>query len=272
MGDELVVAPYATALAAMVDPERAAHNFRRLAREGLEGAYGFYEAIDYTHRKTDDGESAGEPRPHGSRGTIVRAYMAHHQGMSLVALANALLDSPMVQRLHADPRVQATALLLQERVPRHAPITQPRPAEETRVAAPAAPVAVRHFRSPHTRYPHAQFLSNGAYTAVVTNAGGGASFCRGNVVTRYREDSTRDPGSQFIYLRDVRNGSVWSAAYHPTDREPEEYLVGFHAERAVFRRLHEEITTQLDIAVSTEDDVEVRRLTVTNQSDRPREL
>jgi cyclic beta-1,2-glucan synthetase len=272
LGDELVVAPYATALAAMVDPERAAHNFRRLAREGLEGPYGLYEAIDYTHRKTDDGETPSEPRPHSSRGTVVRAFMAHHQGMSLVALANALLDSPMVQRLHADPRVQATALLLQERVPRHTPITQPRPAEETRVAAPAAAAAVRRFRSPHTRYPHAQFLSNGAYTAVVTNAGGGASFCRGKVVTRYREDSTRDPGSQFLYLRDVRSGSVWSAAYHPTDVEPEEYLVTFHAERAVFRRRHGDIATQLDIAVSTEDDVEVRRLTVTNRSDRPREL
>jgi cyclic beta-1,2-glucan synthetase len=272
LGDELVVAPYATALAAMVDPERAAHNFRRLAKEGLSGPYGFYEAIDYTHRKTDDGESVSEPRPHGSSGTVVRAFMAHHQGMSLVALANALLDSPMVQRLHADPRVQAASLLLQERVPRHAPITQPRPAEETRVAAPAAAVAVRRFRSPHTRYPHAQFLSNGAYTAVVTNAGGGASFCRDKVVTRYREDATRDPGSQFLYVRDVRSGSVWSAAYHPTDREPEEYLVTFHAERAVFRRTQEDIATQLDIAVSTEDDVEVRRLTVTNRSDRPREL
>jgi len=178
----------------------------------------------------------------------------------------------MVQRLHADPRVQATALLLQERVPRHAPITRPRPAEETQAAAPVSAVAVRRFRSPHTRYPHAQFLSNGAYTAVVTNAGGGASFCRGKVVTRYREDSTRDPGSQFVYLRDVRSGSVWSAAYHPTEREPEDYLVTFHAERAVFRRRHEDIATQLDIAVSTEDDVEVRRLTVTNRSDRPREL
>ena len=257
LGDELVVAPYATALAAMVDPERAAHNLRRLAREGLEGPYGFYEAIDYTH---------------GTSGTVVRAFMAHHQGMSLVALANTLLDSPMVQRLHADPRVQATELLLQERVPRHAAITQPHPAAETRVAAPAAALAVRRFRSPHTRYPHAQFLSNGAYTAIVTNAGGGASFCRGKVVTRYREDATRDPGSQFLYLRDVRSGSVWSAAYHPTDREPEEYLVTFHAERAVFRRRHEDIATQLDIAVSTEDDVEVRRLTVSNLSDRPREL
>jgi cyclic beta-1,2-glucan synthetase len=272
LGDELVVAPYATALAAMVDPASAAHNFRRLAREGLGGAYGFYEAIDYTHRKADEGESAGEPRPHGTRGVVVQAFLAHHQGMSLVALANAVLGDRMVQRLHADPRVKATALLLQERVPRHAPITEPRPAEETRVTAPVSAVAVRRFRSPHTRYPHAQFLSNGAYTAIVTNAGGGASLCRGRAVTRYREDSTRDVGSQFLYLRDVRTGSVWSAAYHPTDREPEEYLVTFRAERAAFRRLHEDIATQLDIAVSTEDDVEVRRLTVTNQSDRPREL
>jgi cyclic beta-1,2-glucan synthetase len=272
LGDELVVAPYATALAAMVDPERAAHNFRRLVREGLDGAYGFYEAIDYTHRKADEGETVSEPRLHGSRGVVVQAYLAHHQGMSLVALANAVLGHLMVQRLHADPRVQATALLLQERAPRHAPITRPRPAEETRLAAPVPAAAVRRFRSPHTRYPHAQFLSNGAYTAVVTNAGGGASFCRGKVVTRYREDSTRDPGSQFLYLRDVRSGSVWSAAYHPTGREPEDYLVTFLAEKAVFRRREEDIATQLDIAVSTEDDVEVRRLTVTNLSDRPREL
>ncbi len=272
LGDELVVAPYATALAAMVDPERAARNFRRLAREGLEGAYGFYEAIDYTHRKADEGERVSEPHADAPRGAIIRAFMAHHQGMSLVALANALLDHPMVQRLHADPRVQATALLLQERAPRHTLITQPRPPEETRVAASVSAGAVRRFRTPHTRHPHAQFLSNGAYTTVVTNAGGGASFCRGRAVTRYREDPTRDQGSQFLYLRDVRNGSVWSAAYHPTCREPEEYLVTFKAERAVFRRLDEDIATQLDIAVSTEDDVEVRRLTVTNQSDRPREL
>jgi len=272
LGDELVVAPYATALAAMVDPERAAHNFRRLAREGLDGRYGFYEAIDYTHRKPDESEAVSEPRPHGSRGVVVQAFLAHHQGMSLVALANAVLGHPMVQRLHADPRVQATALLLQERAPRHAPITQPRPAEETRVSAPVSAVALRRFRSPHTRYPHAQFLSNGAYTTIVTNAGGGASLCRGRAVTRYREDATRDLGSNFLYLRDVRSGSVWSAAYHPTDREPEEYLVTLQAEKVVIRRRDEDIATQLDVAVSTEDDVEVRRLTVTNLSDRPREL
>ncbi|MEO8634582.1 MAG: glucoamylase family protein [Gemmatimonadales bacterium] len=272
LGDELVVAPYATGLAAMIDPERSAQNYRRLEREGLDGPYGFYEAIDYTQRRSDETEGAKGPRPHGSKGVIVRAFMAHHQGMSLVALSNALLDYPMVRRLHADPRIQATALLLQERIPRHAPITQPRPAEETRVAAPATAVAARRFRSPHTRYPHAQFLSNGTYTAVVTNAGGGASFCRGLAVTRAYTDATRDVGSQFLYLRDVRNGSVWSAAYHPTAREPEDYRVIFQAERAIFRRRDEDIRTQMEIAVSTEDDVEVRRLTITNLSDRPREL
>ncbi len=272
LGDELVVAPYATALAAMIDPEAAARNFRRLAEEGVDGRYGFYEAVDYTHRKGEEDERITEPKPHGSRGVIVRSFMAHHQGMSIVALANVVLEGRMVDRFHTDPRVRAASLLLQERVPRHSPITRVRPAEETRVAAPVPAVAVRRFRTARTRYPHAQFISNGTYTTVVTNAGGGASFCRGNVVTRHREDATRDVGSQFLYLRDVRSGLVWSPTYHPTKREPEEYLVTFQAERATFRRRDEGIATQLDIVVSPEDDVEVRRLTVTNQTDRPREL
>jgi cyclic beta-1,2-glucan synthetase len=271
LGDELVVAPYATALAAMVEPAAAARNLRRLAAQGLLGEYGFYEAIDYSHRAVGEGEIA----PPAGRGTVVRAYMAHHQGMTLVAIANALLGRPMVDRFHADPRVRATELLLQERVPRQAPITRPRPVEETRVSPPAPSATVRRFRSPHTFVPHAQFLGNGNYTAVVTNAGGGASFCRGLAVTRFRRDATRDPGGQHLYLRDVRSGTVWNATYRPTgptSKEPEDYRVTFQPEKAIFRRRDDGIATQLEIAVSTEDDVEVRRLTVTNLSDRQREI
>ncbi len=271
LGDELVVAPYATALAVGLDPSEASRNLRRLAGEGLEGAYGYYEAIDYTHRKTEEPESTGR-RAGRPRGAVVRTFMAHHQGMTLVSLANVLLGDPMVKRFHADPRVQATELLLQERVPRLVPITEPRPVEETRVAGPLPAQAVRRFRTPHTLFPHAQFLSNGNYTTVVTNAGGGASFCRGLAVTRHREDPTRDPGSQFLYLRDVRSGAVWSATFHPTAQEPEDYRVTFMAEKTTFRRRDNDISTQLDIVVSNEDDVEVRRLGVTNHSDRPREI
>ncbi len=268
LGDELVIAPYATALAAMVDPSEAADNFRQLARAGAEGPCGFYEAIDYTNRRDNDDHDVAS----GRRGVIVRAFLAHHQGMSLVAIANAVLGDPMVRRFHANPGVEATVLLLQERPPRHAAITQPRPVEETRSTAPVPAANLRRFRTPHSRHPHAQFLTNGAYCAIVTSAGGGASSCRGVSVTRYREDETRDLGSQFVYLRDVRSGLVWSAAYHPTAREPEDYFVTLQSEKVTFRRHDEGIATQLEIAVSTEDDMEVRRISLTNQTDRPREL
>jgi cyclic beta-1,2-glucan synthetase len=272
LGDELVVAPYASALAAMVDPPRSASNLRRLTAAGLQGDYGFFDAIDYTVRETDGRADADGEADSGGAGTVVRTYFAHHAGMTLVALANVLRGDVMVNRFHSDPRVQATELLLQERVPRHTPTVQPRPLDEMRAVAPPPMTPMRRFRSPHTVFPHAQFLSNGNYVTAVTNAGGGSSFCRGLAVTKSRRDPTRDPGSQFVYLRDVRSGSVWSATYHPTAVEPADYVVEFRAARAMFRRHDDEISTQLDVAVSTEDDVEVRRVTVVNQSSRIREI
>ncbi|OFV90071.1 MAG: carbohydrate-binding protein [Acidobacteria bacterium RIFCSPLOWO2_02_FULL_64_15] len=272
LGDELVIAPYASALAAMIDSPQSAANLRRLTAAGLEGDYGFFDAVDYTTREADRHDAVVAEANSPAAGTVVRTYLAHHAGMTLVALANVLLGDPMVKRFHADLRVRATELLLQERVPRHAPTIQPRPLDEMRVVASPPAITMRQYRSPRTLFPHAQFLSNGNYVTVVTNAGGGSSFCRGLTVTKSRRDPTRDPGSQFVYLRDVRSGSVWSATYHPTAAEPDDYVVEFRAERATFRRHDDEVSTQLDVAVSTEDDVEVRRVTVVNQSTRIREI
>ncbi|HEV3140253.1 MAG TPA: glucoamylase family protein, partial [Vicinamibacterales bacterium] len=262
LGDEVVVAPYATALAVTLDPTASAANLRRLAAAGLEGRYGFVDAIDYTHGVLDE----------STAGTVVPTFLAHHQGMTIVALANALLAERMIERFHAEPRVQATELLLQERVPRHAAPIEPRPLDKTREAAPVPSMPVRRYRSPHTPFPHTQFLSNGNYVASVTNAGGGASVWRGLPVTRWRRDATRDADGQFLYLRDVRSGVVWSAAFQPSLQEPDDYAVTFSADRARFWRRDENISTQLDVAVSAEDDVEVRRLTVRNHGLRIREL
>jgi cyclic beta-1,2-glucan synthetase len=270
LADELVVAPYATALAALLEPAKAARNLRRLAGEGAEGSLGYFDAVDYTARKPDEIGDSPTVRP--DPGVIVKTHMAHHQGMTLVAIANVLLDDVMVDRFHADRRIQATELLLQERIPREAPVIEPRPAEEARAEPPAFARAPRRLRSPHTPHPRAQILSNGSYVAIVTNGGGGTSFCRGRAVTRWREDRTRDPGSQFVYLRDVHTGVVWSAAYQPTAKEPDSYLVEFLAEKATFERLDDGIATRLEVAVSPGDDAEVRRVSVTNQSDRPREI
>jgi cellobiose phosphorylase len=268
LGEELVIAPYATALAALVDAPEAVRNLRRLQGLGLEGRYGLYEAIDFTPRR-----ASAEGQPVGSDGTIVRAYLAHHQGMSLLAFANLLCGpDAMVRRFHADPRVQATELLLQERVPRSVAIQQPRPAEQTRALTQRGPVSTRRFRSPQTAHPHAHFLSNGAYTVILTNAGGGASLWRGRAVTRLREDETRDPGGTFIYLRDVRSGEVWSATFQPTRAEAEDYVASFLPDKATFHGRVGGIESLLEVAVSPEDDVEVRRLTLTNRTVRMREV
>lgn len=270
LSEDLVTAPYATALAAMVDPTAAASNFRRLAREGAQGRFGFEESLDYTPRKSPTAEGATTPALH--RVHHVRAFFAHHQGMSLVALTNAVLGAPMVRRFHSDPRVQATEPLLQERVPRFVPVIRPRPIETTHVTPPVPAASPRRFRSPHTHHPGAHFLSNGQYTAVVTNAGGGASTWRGRAVTRQRDDSTCDPGSQFIYLRDVRSGLFWSAAHQPVCREAESYRATFLPDEAKFARTDEGIETRLEITVSPEDDVEVRRVSLVNHTDHLREM
>ena len=273
LSDELVVAPYATALASVLNPAAAASNLERLARIGLDGRFGFYEAVDYRPRArtaalADDG--AGAAKEVGP--IVVKAYFAHHQGMSLVALTNVVRDDVFVTRFHADPRVKATELLLQERVPREAILSEPRPAEAAASAAPPPVFASRRFKSAHTTSPHAHFLSNGRYSTALTHAGGGWSTWGGLAVTRQREDRTSDAGGQFIYLRDPWSGRVWSPTYLPTCTEPDTYEATFELDKATYRRREGDLETQLQVAVSPEDDVEVRRLTVTNRGDRPREL
>ena len=269
LATDLVIAPYATALASLITPSAAAENLERLASMGVEGRFGFFESLDYTPRGREIDERAEAP---SSGATIVRAYFAHHQGMSLVALANVVCEDAFVERFHADLRIQATELLLQERVPREAILSEPRPAEST-VAPPSFPVlASRRFKTPHTASIHTHFLSNGRYTTAVTNAGGGFSMWRDQAVTRRRDDPTSDAGANYIYLRDSWSGSVWSATHQPVCHEPDTFDATFDLDKVTFRRRDARIETQLEITTSSEDDVEVRRLTITNRDAHTREI
>ena len=269
LADDLVVSPYSTALAGLIDPAAAVTNLMRLARTGVDGRFGFYESIDYWPRKppVEGAAVAGDGPPE-----VVRAFFAHHQGMSLVALTNVLCDDIFVTRFHSDPRVSATELLLQERVPREAILAEARPVESTSVVPMIGAPSARRFRTPHTSSPHTHFLSNGRYTVALTHAGGGSSRWRGLSVTREREDRTSDAGAHFIYLRDPWSGEVWSPSYQPICREPDEYEATFELEKATFRRRDGDFETRLQVVVSPEDDVEVRRLSITNRGDRPREV
>jgi cyclic beta-1,2-glucan synthetase len=264
LSQELVIAPYATMLAGMIDPVAAKENLDRLAREGALARYGFYEAIDYTRERV----------PQDQKRVIIQAFMAHHQGMSFVAINNVLNGNIMQARFHADPLVQATELLLQERIPVHVAVTRPR-AEEVLmsrvVRGSVAPVA-RHFDTADLPTPRVQLLSNGTYSVMVTTAGAGYSVCGQLAVTRWREDVTRDNWGSFCYLRDVRTGAVWSAGFQPTGRTPSSYEVSFAEDKAEFWRRDAGVLTHTEIIVSPEDNAEVRRVSVTNQSSRTREI
>jgi cyclic beta-1,2-glucan synthetase len=266
--DDLVIAPYATMLASQLAPAEVVANLERLSALGAEGRYGFYESLDYNPR----GRSADLSAETLQKPYVVRAYFSHHQGMSFVALANAVAGDLFVARFHADPRIQATELLLQERVPREAILSEPRPAE-TATAPPSLPVyASRRFVVPDNASVHTHYLSNGRYTAAITHAGGGYSQWTDIAVTRRREDPTSDPGAQFIYLRDSWSGHVWSATYQPVCQVPDRFEATFDLDKVTFRRLDRDIETRLDVTVSSEDDVEVRRLTLTNRSSQTREV
>ena len=256
LNEDLVIAPYATGLATMVDAKAAAQNFTRIAAAGGLGPYGWYEALDYTPSRV----------PEGKRVAVVRAYMAHHQGMTLVAIADTLQDGSMRNRFHAEPIVQATELLLQERIPRDVAVARPRPeevAEALTVREPVAPIW-RRFHLPPDPVPRTHLLSNGRYSVMITAAGSGYSRWRDLAVTRWNEDVTCDSWGSYVFLRDARSGEVWSAGYQPSGVEPDTYDVRFREDRAEITRSDGSIVTTLEVAVSQDTDAEVRRVSVTN--------
>ena len=258
LGEDLVIAPYASALALMVKPREACRNLELLAKDGYRGAYGFYEAVDFTPARL----------PLGKSSVTVRNYMVHHQGMALLSIAHVLLNSPMQRRFLSDPYFKATDLLLHERLPDAAAVLQPHPPEVSAARKPHAEqeAMMRVFKTPDTPLPQPHLLSNGRYHVMATNAGGGYSRWKGLAVTRWREDATRDCWGSFCYLRDVATGRFWSTAYQPTLRASKSYEAIFVPGRAEYRRRDEELDTHTEVSVSPEDDVEVRRVTITNRS------
>ena len=262
LAEDRVVAPYASLLALMVAPEEACKNLRRLAAEGCEGTYGFYEAIDYTPSRL----------PRGQTSALVQSFMAHHQGMSFLSLAYLLLDRPMQECFEADPAIQATTLLLQERIPKAvAPYLHTTELAQSRTSAGTAETPMRVFATPHTSTPEVQLLSNGRYHVMITNAGGGYSRWKDLAVTRWREDSTRDHWGTFCYVRDA-NGKFWSTAYQPALKRSDSYEAIFSESRAEFRCRKHDLDTHTEIAVSPEDDIELRRITITNRARKRRTI
>ena len=264
--DDLVVAPYAAALALGVEPAAAMKNLRRLAILGdsaLLSDYGYYEAIDYSRRTELD----------GAAGIIIHCYMVHHQGMSLLAYGNALHDNAMRRRFHSDPRIRATEPLLHEHIPEQIlPTTgeahEERPVRQT-IATVGAPAVAQ---TPDIGSPRTHLLSNGTSSVTVTNSGGGYLRWLDLDVTRWSADATCDMSGSFCYIRDLESGTTWSNTHQPVRSPERRYTWSFTPDKAEFRRRSGPCETITEIVISAEDDAEVRRVTLVNTSRKTCEL
>jgi cellobiose phosphorylase len=261
LGEDLVIAPYASVMALMVDPEEACKNLQRIAEEGHEAKFGFYEAIDYSPSRL----------PRGETEAVIKSFMAHHQGMSFLSLSFLLLDQPMQKRFEAEPQFQATLLLLQERIPLAVP-SYTINTQAADISVTSSSPEMRIITTPNTPTPEVQLLSNGRYHVMITNAGGGYSKWNNLAVTRWREDATCDNWGNFCFIRDVDNDAYWSSAYQPTAKQGKSYEVVFSQGRAEFRRRDYDIETHTEIVVSPEDDIEIRRVHLTNHSRKQRTI
>ncbi len=258
LADDLVIAPYASAMGLMVMPKESCTNLQRLSKEGFEGRYGLYEAIDYTPLRL----------PRGKRHAMVQSFMAHHQGMIFLSLAYSLLDQPMQKRFSSEPMFQSTMLLLHEKIPRSVAIysNEPKFDEISLLKTYTYGSSVRVFNTAMMSSPEVNLLSNGRYNVMISSAGGSYSRWHDLSVTRWREDSTRDNWGAFCYIKDLSSGMFWSTTYQPTLTVPDMYEVIFSEGRAEFRRRDQLIDTQTEIVVSPEDDIEMRRTRITNNS------
>ncbi|HZZ72149.1 MAG TPA: glucoamylase family protein, partial [Pirellulales bacterium] len=265
LAKDLVISPYSTMLALDVDPVAGVENLQALASAGGLGRFGFFDALDYTPERV----------PAGKRCILVQCYMAHHQGMSLVALANLMRGGIMRQRFHSHRLARATELLLQERMPTAPPRVQPNADEvETVVSVVhgSEEFVCRRLTGVASPAPRTHLLSNGQYSVMLTSTGGGYSVCRELAITRWRPDFTRDNWGQFIYLRDRKQGHVWSATYQPTCVQPDAYQVIYSIDKAEFHRRDGDLETRLEVAVSSENNAEVRQVILCNHGDSPREI
>lgn len=256
--NDMVVSPYSTILGLPFLPRECLENIELLLKNDLEGEYGFYEAVDYTPERLSDNNNHA----------VVQSFMAHHQGMIMVSLNNYINNNIMVDRFHSNPLIKAGEFLLQERIPMRVLITKEHKELVTPLLKPefSTPTFTRLISKLDKAIPECHMLSNGTFTSLITSRGSGFSRRDDVYLNRWREDITNHNYGNFIFIKDVENQNYWSAFYAPFNELNDKYEVKFSPDKAEFFRSDFNIDTHTEICVSPEDNCEIRKLTITNNS------
>lgn len=258
---EVVISPYSSIMALPYDAKSSIKNLKKLYDMKFYGRYGFIEAIDYSDEKPK--EEAKE----------VRCYMVHHLGMSLLALDNILNNDILKERFHNIPEIKAAEILLKEKVPEN--ITFEREVDisiANNKKLEKEDFIPRIFKGNKGEDQEVLLLSNGTYSTMIAHDGSGYSKKDDMTVYRWKGDSTSDSSGTFFYIKNLNSNDYWSATYEPCKESNEDYLVEFTLDKAKYERKDGSITTNYEVTLASEDNVEVRKLSLKNTGEKLRTL
>ncbi|WP_291706601.1 glucoamylase family protein [Clostridium sp.] len=259
LDDELVVSPYSSIMTLPLDTKASLDNLKNLYDLNAYGRYGFIEAIDYSEGKEDSKE--------------VRCYMVHHLGMSLLALDNVINNNILKERFHNIPEIKAAEILLKEKVPEY--IVFDREIDVinfNKKLVEREEFIPRVFKGSKRENPEVLLLSNGVYSTMISDSGSGYSKKNDMTVYRWKGDSTSDSSGMFFYIKNLNSNDYWSATYEPCKEEKDDYLVEFTLDKARFKSTDGNISTKYEVMLSSEDNLEFRKITLKNNSKKQRTL
>lgn len=269
LSSDLVIAPYASLMAVNIKPKAVVNNLHSLINLKMLGTYGLYEALDFTKSRLMLNENVA----------IVKEYMAHHQGMLFMALTNYLQDDIMIERMHNDPRIQSVELLLQEQIP---PVSAIEDVDLDDIVD-SFESEIKHdtidpWKVPiDTIIPQLHMLSNGSFRVIISNSGSGYISWKDRDITRWQNDSVLDNWGTWVYIREIKNFEntntpLWSTSLQPCLTSDDNMEVFFHAHMVSFRHAKDDLVSNMEVTISPNESVEIRRINLQNFSDKSRTL
>ena len=252
----LVVSPYSSFISMSYNFKKFINNIKKLNDVNASDKCGFYDAIDYMF---SEGKEYKKPN-------VIKTYMCHHKGMSLVSLNNYFNGDIMKNRFHNNPVMKSAEILLEE-VKELGVIVKDRPKRlisNELIDVDANQQIPRVIGKGKYKYPILHVLSNDNFQCVLSSTGSGFNKYNDVMVNNWSSDPTDDNYGTFIYVKDIISGKYFSITYAPTFIKPEFYEVVFSIDKVEYRRVEGKLDCKMEVTISPEYNAEIRRATITN--------
>lgn len=250
LADEMVVAPYGSVLAITDYPKEVYQNLKNLESYGMYGKYGFYESIDFTPERLEK----------GTQSSIVKTYMAHHQGLILLSINNLFNNNILQKRFIKNPEINAVNVLLQERMPETAIITKENKEKVEKLKYVDYEDYIKDtYKKIDERLIRGNVISSGDYYVAMNQKGEGVSVYKNKLINRFKNTSDYSQGIIFD-IKNIKSKKIWSSNY----RQNNKYQISFMPDKIEQEMINDNIKTKIETIIAPDEPVEIRQVTLEN--------